>query len=138
MTTFTANSSWQAWVDFCRQRGPVDPDENACGVNVWSREIGEVTMAEAIAAMPARGIKGADEIATALWIVQHAFDVFPIALRADLLAVLTIDPPLAAIAYRHARGLTEPEKRILWNAFADWMPNMRETLAIEIGEPQDG
>lgn len=135
---FTAKSSWQAWVDFCRERGPVDPDENACGVNVWSRDIGDVTIAEAVALMPKRGLKGSEEIGTALWIVQHALDVFPATLRADLLSVVTIDPPLAAIAYRHAKGLTEPEKRILWDAFAPTMPNMRETLAHEIGEPQDG
>lgn len=135
---FTAKSSWQSWVDFCRERGPVDPDEMACGVNVWSREIGDVTIAEAVALMPKRGIKGSDEIGTALWIAQHAFDVFPAGLRTDLLAVLTMDPPLAAIAYRRAKGLTEKEKRILWDSFADWMPNMRDALAREIGEPNDG
>lgn len=142
MTSFTENSSWQAWVDFCREmdstREGFDPDETSCTITSWGRSLGDVTIAEAVALMPARGLKGSEEIGSALWIVQHAFDVFPSSLRAKLLAVLTIDPPFAALAYRHAKGLTEQEKRILWDSFADWMPNMRETLAREIGEPQDG
>lgn len=138
MTTFTESARWQDWVDFCRERGPVDPDENACGVMIWSRAVGDITIAEAVGLMPARGLKGSDEIGCALWIAQHAFDAFPTALRGDLLAVLTIDPPFAAMAYRHAQGLTAAEKHFLWDAFESAMPVMRETLAAEIGEPQDG
>lgn len=139
MSAFTAKSSWQAWVDFCREvdssREGFDPDEANCSITSWVRSLGDITIADAVAMMPK---DRAGSLGSALWIVRNALDAFPETLRIDLLRVLTADPPFSALAYRHAKGLTEPERRVLWDAFALTMPNMRDRLAREIGEPQDG
>lgn len=137
MTTFTENSPWQDWVDFCREidsaREGFDPDEAHCAITTWARGLGDVTFAEAVRSTP-----DWQAAQTMLWFTWNAFGHVPATLREDMLRMVTFEPPLAAIAYRMAhKKLTEAEKRILWDAFESAMPVMREKLASEIGEPQD-
>ncbi|MBX3580850.1 MAG: hypothetical protein KF810_03000 [Rhizobiaceae bacterium] len=139
MTTFTANSSWQEWVDFCREvdstREGFDPVEENCSLVIWARGLGDITLAEAIRG-PCQDWQGSRAWT---WAVTIAWDQVPQALKAEVLAVIGIEPPMAALTYeRMTNHLTEPEKRILWDAFAPAMSVMREKLAREIGEPQDG
>lgn len=135
MTIFTENSLWQDWVDYAHEKGPVDPDPDSCSVSVWSRSLGDITLAEAVALMdPSRD----DQYRTALWIAVHALDEWPSSQRLPLLTVIAADPPRAAIVFEAAHAaLTEPERRLLWDAVAVNMPVATSRLGRTLGEPKD-
>lgn len=139
MTSFTETSSWQAWVDFCREadsaREEFDPDEANCAITTWGRSLGDITMKEAVEVEHPHYHSGM----SFLWFVMNVMDHVPASLREGMLLQVCKDPPIAAMAYRYAHAsLSEREKRIVWDAFEGEMPSMRATLLEQIGEPQDG
>lgn len=134
MSSFTESSSWQDWVDYCRgvdsQREGFDPDESNCPITSWGRSLGDVTFANAI-----RGASGELAVRACYWFVVNVWNDVPVSLKADVLAIISTEPPIAAIAYQHAETITESERIFLWNAFSDVMPVTRGKLVQMGGAP---
>lgn len=134
MPAFTEDSPWQDWVTFCRQtdsaRPDFDPDERNCPVTTWARSRGEITLGAAV-----RRGRGHQAIQAMLWILTTVLDRLPETLRAPALRVVAQDPPMAAWLYGRGLPLSEIEKHILWDAFAETMPVTREKAARLIGAP---
>lgn len=133
---FTANDSWQDWVSLCyeigTERGEVLEDPDICPMVQWAREMGDITMAEALNG-PCMSEYGARAWQ---WAFRIAHDYLAEELFEPVMKVIALDEFLAAVVYRDFNSCLKPEhKYILWDSFADNMPVMRQRLLKEVGGP---
>jgi len=116
MTVFDLGDSWQEMLDY---GWPInvalgeDPDEQACDIMVHLRSLGDVTAAEAVAALDDdAGMRGA------IWFLVFMKDAMTEALEDAFVVRLCANPVWAAVTFVSERErLSQRLWLPLWNSF---------------------